>query len=81
MHESMLCDSTVFYGTPFVAKLFSVMGDSYFKTNSVFLQNRLGFLHNQVGFFTEPTQFFELVFSLLTRCAPTAGYSFLQKDT
>ena len=47
----------VFYGTPFVAKLFSAMGDSYFKTNSVFYRIDSVLLHNQVGFFTEPTWF------------------------
>ena len=63
--------------------------DYFTRTDLVFLQNQLDyftrtdsvFLQNRLGFFTEPTRFFELVFSLLTRCAPTAGYSFLQKDT
>jgi len=45
------------YGTPFVAKLFSAMGDSYFKTNSVFYRIDSVFLHNQISFFTEPTWF------------------------
>jgi len=47
----------VLYGMPFVAKLFSAKGDSYFKTNSVFYRIDSVFLHNQVSFFTEPTWF------------------------
>ena len=45
------------YGTPFVAKLFSAMSGSYFKTNLVFYRIDSVFLHNQVDFFTEPTWF------------------------
>ena len=49
---------TVFdYGTPLVAKVFSAMGDDYFKTNLAFYRIDSVFLHNQVGFFTEPTWF------------------------
>ena len=51
------------YGTPFVAKLFSAMGDSYFKTNSVFCRIDSVFCTtksvlslNQLGFFSKPTQ-------------------------
>ena len=52
------------YGTPFVAKLFSAMGDSYFKTNSVFYRidsvffctTKSVFSLSQLGFFSELTQ-------------------------
>ena len=44
------------YGTPFVAKLFSAIGDSYFKPTRFFIE-LTWFLHNQIGFSTELTRF------------------------
>jgi len=55
------------YGTPFVAKLFSAMGDSYFKTNSVFYRINSVFLHNQVGFSVNQLGFFSELTQLLYR--------------
>ena len=52
------------YGMPVVAKLFTAMGDSYFKTNSSFLHNRVGFhWTDSISCFTaialtEPIRFF-----------------------
>ena len=60
------------YGMPFVAKLFTAMGDSYFK-------NQFGF------FFSELTRFFfqwtELVFALLNKVHVHSHNAFLKKET
>ena len=45
------------FGMLFVTKLFTAMGDRYFKSQLGFLQNWFSFLHNQVSFFTEPILF------------------------